>query len=116
MEAINNASGRSQLPRRAPAPAARRRLLPDSEHGAFGTYWFHLLPYLEQGNLYRSSLGSVPFPPPDGPTAVYYPGNDNVYSQRVAVFLARRTRASTSGVLTVDGVSWARPATRSTAW
>src|SRR3979490_186466 len=36
--------------------------------GAFGTYFFHLLPYLEQEPLYRSALGPVPFPPPDGPT------------------------------------------------
>ena len=33
--------------------------------GAFGTYLFHLLPYVEQDDLYRSALGSVPFPPPD---------------------------------------------------
>src|SRR5580765_6091534 len=55
--------------------------------GSFGTYFFHLLPNLEQGNLYGSALGSVPFPPPDGSTMVYYPGNNNVYSQRVAVLL-----------------------------
>src|SRR5689334_19895337 len=36
--------------------------------GAFGAYFFHLLPYLEQGDLYRSALGPVPFPAPDGPT------------------------------------------------
>ena len=55
--------------------------------GAFGPYFFHLLPYVEQVNLYRSALGSVPFPSPDGPTAVYYPGNNNVYSQSVAILL-----------------------------
>src|SRR5262245_28089511 len=36
--------------------------------GAFGTSFFHLLPYLEQGDLYRKALGPVPFPPPDGGT------------------------------------------------
>src|SRR5262245_37094307 len=50
--------------------------------GAFGTCFFHLLPYVEQDNLYRSALGPVPFPPPDGPTTVYYAGNKNVYSQQ----------------------------------
>src|SRR5829696_4427928 len=55
--------------------------------GALGTYFFHLLPYVEQDNLYRSALGSVTFPPPDGPTAVYYPGNNKVYSQPVPIFL-----------------------------
>src|SRR5438034_2652183 len=55
--------------------------------GAFGPYFFHLLPYVEQDNLYRSALGSVPFPAPDGPTAVYYPGNNQVYSKSVPIFL-----------------------------
>src|SRR5712691_7055240 len=54
--------------------------------GAFGTYFFHLLPYVEQDNLYRSALGPVPFPPPDGPTTVYYPGNNKVYSRPVPIF------------------------------
>src|SRR5262245_60678139 len=60
---------------------------PTAANGTFGTYFFHLLPYLEQENLYRSALGTVSFPPPDGPTVVYYPGNNNVYRQPVRVFL-----------------------------
>src|SRR5215217_1883711 len=51
--------------------------------GAFGTCFFHLLPFIEQGTLYNAALGSVPFPPPDGPTVVHFPGNTNVYSQPV---------------------------------
>src|SRR5262249_6595330 len=47
--------------------------------GAFGTYFFHLLPFVEQGNLYNAALGSVPFPPPDGSTVAHFPGNNNVY-------------------------------------
>src|SRR5438105_11744631 len=35
-------------------------LPPDSS--AFGTYFFHLLPYIEQDPLYRSAQGTVPFP------------------------------------------------------
>src|SRR3954454_12908633 len=46
--------------------------------GAFGTCFFHLLPFIEQDDLYRSALGSVPFPPPDVPTVVHSPGNNNV--------------------------------------
>src|SRR5215207_5859307 len=49
--------------------------------GAFGTCFFHLLPYLEQDPLFRTALGTVPFPAPDGPTSVYFPGNNNVYRQ-----------------------------------
>lgn len=75
--------------------------------GAFGTYFFHLLPNLEQGNLYRSALGIVPFPPPDGATTVYYPGNNNVYSQRVAVFLCPSDPSvGPDGVVMIDGVSF----------
>jgi prepilin-type N-terminal cleavage/methylation domain-containing protein len=70
----------------------------------FGTYHFHLLPYVEQDNLYRASLGSVPFPPPDGPRTVHYPGNNNVYSQPVRVFLCPSDPSVDSGgVVTVDG-------------
>src|SRR5438034_10278064 len=73
--------------------------------GAFGTYFFHLLPYLEQDNLYRDGLGVVPFPPPAGPTVVYYPGNNNVYSRRVPVFLCPSDpNVGSDGVVLVDGV------------
>src|SRR5213080_157099 len=40
---------------------------PVAINGVFGTYQFHLLPYLEQGDLFSNSLGTVPFPPPTGP-------------------------------------------------
>src|SRR5205085_11828380 len=46
---------------------------PTAANGAFGTYFFHLLPYVEQDDLYRSAWGPVPFPLPAGTTAVYYP-------------------------------------------
>jgi prepilin-type N-terminal cleavage/methylation domain-containing protein len=78
---------------------------PTATNGVFGTYNFHLLPYLEQDNLFRSSLGSVPFPPPDGPTVVYYPGNNNVYAQRVAVFLCPSDPSvGMGGVVMINGV------------
>ena len=48
----------------------------------------------------------MPFPPPHGPTVVYYPGNKNVYSQRVAVYLCPSDPSvDSSGVLLIDGVS-----------
>ena len=71
---------------------------------AFGTYFFHLLPHLEQDNLYRSALGSVPFPPPDGPTVVHFPGNNNVYSQPVKTFLCPSDPSvGPDGVVTING-------------
>jgi prepilin-type N-terminal cleavage/methylation domain-containing protein len=75
--------------------------------GAFGTYFFHLLPYVEQGNLYQSARGSVPFPPPAGPTAAEYPGNNIVYSQPVKTFLCPSDPSVGPGdVVTINGVSF----------
>ena len=72
--------------------------------GAFGTCFFHLLPFIEQDNLYRSALGSVPFPPPDGPTVVLSPGNNNVYSQPVKTFLCPSDPSvGPDSVVTING-------------
>jgi prepilin-type N-terminal cleavage/methylation domain-containing protein len=71
-------------------------------NGAFGTYWFHLLPHLEQDNLFINSLGPVPFP--GGSTQAYYPGNNNVYSQPVKVFLCPSDPSvGPGGAVTIDG-------------
>jgi prepilin-type N-terminal cleavage/methylation domain-containing protein len=80
---------------------------PTATNGAFGTYHIHLLPYLEQDNLYRSALGAVPFPPPCGPKTVYYPGNNNVYSQPVPIFLCPSDPSvGPDGVVTINGFSF----------
>ena len=71
----------------------------------FGTYFFHLLPYVEQDNLYRAALGSRGISAADGPTTVYYPGNNNVYSQPVTVFLCPSDPSvGPGGIVTVNGV------------
>lgn len=44
--------------------------------GAYGTIFFHLLPYLEQGNLYQRSFYC----------GNYFVGNNKVYSEPVRVF------------------------------
>ena len=73
--------------------------------GAFGTYQFHLLPYLEQDNLYRAALGTVAFPAPDGPRTVYHPGNNTVYSRPVSVFLCPSDPSvGPGGEVTINGV------------
>jgi prepilin-type N-terminal cleavage/methylation domain-containing protein len=80
---------------------------PTARNGTFGTSWFHLLPYLEQGNLYNDALGSVPFPPPIGPTVVHYPGNNGVYSKPVKVFLCPSDPSVGSGdVVSIDGYTF----------
>ncbi|MGE5192705.1 MAG: DUF1559 domain-containing protein [Deltaproteobacteria bacterium] len=60
---------------------------PFTEDRTFGTYFFHLLPYLEQDSLLRSSLDTASFLSPVGPTRLYYPGNNHVYSRAVKTFL-----------------------------
>jgi prepilin-type N-terminal cleavage/methylation domain-containing protein len=76
---------------------------PTAENGVFGNYHLHLLPFLEQGDLYDRSLGSVPFP--GGPKTVHYPGNNNVYSQPVPTFLCPSdSSVESGGVVTVDSV------------
>jgi prepilin-type N-terminal cleavage/methylation domain-containing protein len=78
---------------------------PTPTNGVFGTSWFHLLPYLEQGNLYDAALGTVDFPAPDGPTMVHYPGNNSVYSRTISVFLCPSdTSAGRSGQVTINDV------------
>ena len=68
-------------------------------NGAYGIGTFHLLPFVEQDNLYKSSLGPMPLLGlvPSG----YYPGNNGVYSQPIKVFLCPSDpSAPSSGQLT----------------
>jgi prepilin-type N-terminal cleavage/methylation domain-containing protein len=53
-------------------------------NGAFGNGLFHLLPFFEQDNLYKASLGNIA---QLGLLPGYYPGNNNVYSQKVKTFV-----------------------------
>src|SRR5262249_10421202 len=80
---------------------------PTPTNGTFGTSWFHLLPFLEQGDLFKAALDSVPFPSPVGPTVVHYPGNKGVYSKPVKVFLCPSDPSvPTGGVVSIDGYSF----------
>jgi prepilin-type N-terminal cleavage/methylation domain-containing protein len=77
---------------------------PFTENRTFGTYFFHLLPYLEQDPLYRSSLETASFLPPVGPTTLYYPGNKSVYSRSVKTFLCPSDPSVDSdGTVMIDG-------------
>jgi prepilin-type N-terminal cleavage/methylation domain-containing protein len=62
--------------------------------GAFGNGLFHLLPYIEQDNLYKSSIGAVP---QLGIANGYYPGNNQVYSQKVKTFVCASDPSSNGG-------------------
>src|SRR5262245_37503707 len=73
--------------------------------GVWGQGWFHLLPYLEQENLYRRALGPVALA--TGPITIHCPINNNVYSQPVPTFLCPSDPSvGPGGVVTVNGFSW----------
>jgi prepilin-type N-terminal cleavage/methylation domain-containing protein len=68
---------------------------------AFGVGTFHLLPYVEQDNLYKSSLGNSLGVPS------YYPGNNNVYQQPIKTFLCPSDpTVGNNGQVIVNGVTW----------
>jgi type II secretory pathway pseudopilin PulG len=72
--------------------------------GVWAQHFFHLLPYLDQDNLYESALGPVEFP--TGPITMYFPGNNGVYRQSVPVFLCPSDPGvGPGGVVTVKGSS-----------
>jgi prepilin-type N-terminal cleavage/methylation domain-containing protein len=78
---------------------------PTVTNGAFGTSWFHLLPHLEQGPLYERARGDVLLP--TGPATIYYPGNNGVYSARVAVFLCPSDPSvDSSGTVVIEGYTF----------
>jgi prepilin-type N-terminal cleavage/methylation domain-containing protein len=78
---------------------------PLASHGVWGQHFFHLLPYLEQGDLYRSSLGPVAFS--TGPITLYCPINNNVYSHPVPTYLCPSDPSvEPGGIVTVNGVTW----------
>jgi prepilin-type N-terminal cleavage/methylation domain-containing protein len=71
----------------------------------WGNHFFHLLPYLEQGNLYQRAWGPVQLPM--GPISMYFPGNNNVYSQAVPTFICpSNPSVGPGGVVTAMGTSW----------
>jgi prepilin-type N-terminal cleavage/methylation domain-containing protein len=78
---------------------------PLASGGIWGNSFFHLLPYLEQGNLYERALGPVPLA--TGPITLYFPGNHNVYSQPLPILLCPSDPSvGPDGVVTVNGISW----------
>jgi len=78
---------------------------PLETNGVWGPHFFHLLPHLEQRNLYERARGSVVLA--SGPTTIYFPGNNNVYSQPMpALVCPSDPSVDSGGVVTVDGITW----------
>ncbi|MSR32864.1 MAG: DUF1559 domain-containing protein [Gemmataceae bacterium] len=71
---------------------------------AFGIGTFHLLPYVEQENLYKSSLGNVAALG----GAVLFPGNNQVYSKPVKTFMCPSDPSipAGSGIITEGTTTW----------
>ncbi|MBN9524309.1 DUF1559 domain-containing protein [bacterium] len=65
---------------------------------AYGTFHFHLLPYLEQGALYQQSLYA----------GYYFAANNDVYRQSVAAFVCPSDPSAPAGGRAVDlvGNTW----------
>jgi prepilin-type N-terminal cleavage/methylation domain-containing protein len=73
--------------------------------GVWGHHFFHLLPYLEEISLYDRALGSVPLP--TGPITIFFPGNNDVYSQPVQAFLCPSDPSvDPGGLMTVNEITW----------
>jgi prepilin-type N-terminal cleavage/methylation domain-containing protein len=80
-------------------------LTPLTTGGVWGPHFFHLLPYIEQENLYRDALGPVALP--RGTITIYCPINNNVYSQPVTTLLCPSDPSvDPSGVVEVNGISF----------
>ena len=77
---------------------------PLATNGVWGPHFFHLLPYLEQDNLYNASAGTVL-----GVPNVKFPGNNNFYKQTVPIFLCPSDPSvGPGGVVTVNGFTFER--------
>jgi prepilin-type N-terminal cleavage/methylation domain-containing protein len=74
-----------------------------ASNNGFGIGTFHLLPYIEQDNLYKSA--ATPF---GGFNPIYYPGVNNVWAQPVKVFVCPSDPSARSDgtVIAPTGVVW----------
>ena len=77
-----------------------RSLQPNNS--AFGVGTFHLLPFVEQDNLYKSSQATLL-----GVPGVYFPGNNGVYSRPIPVMMCPADpSANSDGIVTVNNINW----------
>src|SRR5690242_1305772 len=75
-----------------------------ASNNGFGVGTFHLLPYIEQDNLYKSCQGTF-----GGFTPVYYPGFNNGYARPIKTFVCPSdpsVRADGTVISPATGVTW----------
>ena len=73
---------------------------------AFGNGIFHMMPFIEQGNLFNSTLGVSPINNPPAPAQVYYAINNSAYTKAINVLICPSNPAHNSGTITTNGVIW----------
>jgi prepilin-type N-terminal cleavage/methylation domain-containing protein len=75
-------------------------------NSAFGNAVFHLLPFIEQGPLYNSSLGNVTLSIGATVNGIYFPTNNTVYQKVIPTFVCPSDPSTTDGTVTINGVVW----------
>jgi prepilin-type N-terminal cleavage/methylation domain-containing protein len=71
---------------------------------AYGIGFFHLLAFIEQGNVYKSSQGLVTI---NGRTGqIYFPGNNNVWQQVMVTAICPSDPGVQNGKVTIGGFTW----------
>lgn len=76
--------------------------------GAYGNAIFHMLAYIDQGNLYNLSLGAVT-PVPSGYTnggSYYFPANNDVYTRNIDSLICPSNPSGKPQPLTAGGKPW----------
>jgi prepilin-type N-terminal cleavage/methylation domain-containing protein len=64
---------------------------------AYGMYFFHILPYIEQNDLYQSAFGG----------GIYFAGNSGVYAHAIKVYSCPSDPSAQAGLVTLNsGEVW----------
>jgi len=76
-------------------------------NSAFGNGVFHLLPFMEQGNLWAASLGDVTVSILPTPIkSIYFPDNNNVWAQVIPAFVCPSDPSTSDGKVTINGAAF----------
>jgi prepilin-type N-terminal cleavage/methylation domain-containing protein len=84
-------------------PALGYSSVPATQGMGFGSAIFHMLAYIDQGNLYNSGLGPVAAL---GAGDYYYPGNNTAYSTVIPELICPSNPAAVPNTITSGGVTW----------
>lgn len=72
-------------------------------NAGFGNAMFHMLAFIEQGALYKSTFGTVPG---FGGASYYYPGTNQAYTYSISTLVCPSNPTTTDGTVTINGVRW----------